>query len=202
MIHAFDTTLPIHFYCDAATSRGLGFILLQPTNKKDAPFNFIKCGSTHLLQTQKRYSTYQIKLLAVLFLLEKTRHYCLGAPQQIQIFSDHLCLRNIQDKDFDRITSTREIRMLGKMIPYNYQIHHIPARKNIIADLLSQYPVEHYDFGQLLGDEFSHKINVIAPIRANLGDLPLNIQMMIKESITDKKFQDLIDVIKNKQPLP
>ena len=60
MIHAFEASDPIHFYCDAAQSRGVGFILLQPTNNKEVTFNLIQCGSTHLSETQKRYSTYRI----------------------------------------------------------------------------------------------------------------------------------------------
>ena len=64
MIHAFDMSLPIHLYCYAAQSRGVGFILLQPTNNKEAPFNLIQCGRSHLSETQKRYSTEKIKLLA------------------------------------------------------------------------------------------------------------------------------------------
>ena len=72
MIHAFDTSLPIHMYCDAARSRGVGIILLQPTNNKEAPFNLIQCGSTHLSEIQKRYSTNHIELLALLYALEKT----------------------------------------------------------------------------------------------------------------------------------
>ena len=92
MINAFDHMLPIHLYCDAANLRGLGFVLFQPTKNKKAPFNFIQCGSTHLSDTQKSYSVYQIKLLAVLFALTKSRYDCLGAPE-IQIFSDHLSLK-------------------------------------------------------------------------------------------------------------
>ena len=58
LINAFDPSKTIHLYCDAAQSRGLGFILLQPTDSKEVPFNLIQCGSTHLSEIQPRYSTY------------------------------------------------------------------------------------------------------------------------------------------------
>ena len=49
--------------------------------------------------------------------------------------------------------------------------------------------------------EFTHKINYISPVRANWNDFPLSIQTTIKEAKKDQKYQQLINIIKNKQPL-
>ena len=81
------------------------------------------------------------------------------APNPIQLFTDYLSLCSIQNKDLYKVNSSREIRMLEKMFPYNYQVNHINACKNIVADALSRNPTEHYDFTDILGDEYTHKIN-------------------------------------------
>lgn len=41
--------------------------------------------------------------------------------------------------------------MFEKIIPYNYQVHHITANKKVVADLLSRNPVEHNDFQVIWG---------------------------------------------------
>ena len=105
-IKAFDPNKEIHLYTDAVQIRGLGFVLLQPTGNQAKPYNLIQAGSTHLTDTQSRYSTYQIKLLALVYALEKTRHYCLGSPSPIQIYTDHLSLRAIENKDLDNVNSS------------------------------------------------------------------------------------------------
>ena len=72
------------------------------------------------------------------------------------------------------------------MIPFNYQVNHIKACENVIADALSRNPVEHHDFEEILGEELTQKVNLITPIRENLSDSPLNIQMLITEEQKDQ----------------
>ena len=80
-------------------------MLLQPTGNKIEPYHLIQAGSTHLTDVQSRYSTYQIELLALVYALRKTRHYCLESPKPVQIYTDHLSLRAIENKDLDKVLS-------------------------------------------------------------------------------------------------
>ena len=61
LIHAFDPNKEILLYCDAAQSKGLGFVLLQPAENKQNPYNLIQAGSTHLNDAQTWYSAFQIE---------------------------------------------------------------------------------------------------------------------------------------------
>ena len=63
-------------------------------------------------------------------------------------FTDHLSLKAIQNKDFDKVTCARELCMLEKLLPYDYEVHHITASKNNAADALSQNPIETYNFSK------------------------------------------------------
>ena len=125
-IHAFDPTKDTEIYSDAAR-KGLGFILIQPTGDKQNPYNLIQAGSTHLTNTKERYSIFQIELLAIVYALQKCRHYCLMVPNPIKIYTDHMSLKAIQTKDFYKVTCARELRMLDKIQAYNYEVHHVTA---------------------------------------------------------------------------
>ena len=91
--------------------------------------------------------------------------------------------------------------MLEKILPYDYEVHHITASKNIVADALSRNPIGTYNYSDITGEE-THQINYVSPLRQNWADSPLSIQLTLKEAKHDKKYQQLIKTIKNKQKLP
>merc|ERR1712106_1288609 len=161
-----------------AARKGLGFILIQPTGIETRPYNLIQAGSTHLTETEERYSIFQIELLAIVYTLTKCRHYCLMAPNPIKIYTDHMSLKAIQTKDFDKVTCTREPRMLDKIQAYNYEVHHVSASKNLAADALSRNPTETYDFSDMNENE-THHIKYVSPLRQNWTDSPLSIQLTL-----------------------
>ena len=88
------------------------------------------------------------------------------ALNPVKIFTDHLSLKAIQNKDFDKVTCTRELRMLEKILPYNYEVHHVTASKNIAADALSMNPKETYNLSDITGKK-KHQINYVSPLRQN-----------------------------------
>ena len=90
--------------------------------------------------------------------------------------------------------------MLDKIQAYNYEFHHVSASKNLAADALSRNPTETYDFSDINEDE-THHIKCVSPLRQNWADSPLSIQLTLKEAEQDKKYQELIKIIKL-PPLP
>ena len=80
-----------------------------------------------------------------------------------------MSLKAIQNKDFDKVTCARELRMLDKIQAYNYEVHHVTASKNLAADALSRNPTETYDFSDMKEDE-THHINNVSPLRQNWAD--------------------------------
>ena len=135
-----------------------------------------------------------------MYALTKTRHYCLESPKPVQIYTDHLSLRAIENKDLDKVISNWEVRLLDKKIPFNYQVNHIKASENVIADALSRNPIEHYDFEEILGEELTQKVHLITPIQENFSGSPINIQMPITEAQRDQKYKKLLEIIKKTDP--
>ena len=143
------------WFCSSLTNRQWTGTILSHPSRINTPF----WNSKLLLNISNR-------IIGTSLCIRKNKTLLLGCTQS---------LRGIQEKDPDRVTTSREIRMLERMIPYDYQVHHITARKNVVADTLSRNPNEHYDFQWILGDEFTLKIYFISPVRANWSDSPLNI---------------------------
>ena len=63
-IHAYDSSLPLELYCDAAKTGGLGYVLAQPKGERH---NIIYAGSTGLTPTQKRWSMGELELASIVF---------------------------------------------------------------------------------------------------------------------------------------
>ena len=57
-------------------------------------------------------------------------------------------------------------------------------------------------FSKILGEEQTHQINYVSPLRENWKDSPLSIQLTLKEAKHDKNYQQLIKTIKKRQKLP
>ena len=70
----------------------------------------------------------------------KNHFYINGAQREIECFTDHKALVNIENKDLAEVTNNRELRLLESITPYNIIVKHIPADKNTFADALSRLP--------------------------------------------------------------
>ena len=70
----------------------------------------------------------------------KNHYYINGAQIQIECFTDHNPLVNIENKDLSEVTNNRELKLLESRTPYNIKVKHIPADKNTFADALSRLP--------------------------------------------------------------
>ena len=93
--------------------------------------------SRKLTPTESRWSTPDQELLALVECLMHWRHYCEGSPHKVIIRSDHANLRYI-NKTLNH-DNRRQYGMLVKTLIFNYEIQHIPGKKNP-ADALSRLP--------------------------------------------------------------
>ena len=94
-IHAYDFSLPMEMFCDAAKTGGLGYILTQ--KKPEGEYNIIYAGSTGLTELQKRtWSMGELELGAVVFGLQNLRYFTYDSPH-ITIHTDnsplHTCIK-------------------------------------------------------------------------------------------------------------
>ncbi|WVZ93490.1 hypothetical protein U9M48_039465 [Paspalum notatum var. saurae] len=120
-----DITKPFDVYCDASSS-GLGCVLMQEGR-------VIACASSQLRKHEVNYLTHDLELLAVVYALNKWRHYLLG--NTCHIYTDHKSLKHI----FTRPElNMRQRRWLELIKDYDLEVHYHPGKANVVVDALSR----------------------------------------------------------------
>ncbi len=91
-----------------------------------------------LTDAEKRYSTIEKELLAVVFALQRCHFYTFGRP--VQIMTDHRSLLGLVQADLDTMTP-RLRRFVECTFPYNLTWTYVPGKENVIPDYLSRMTV-------------------------------------------------------------
>ena len=138
ILKPFDIALPTKLLTDASKLHGLGFALIQ--EGKDGTKRLVKCGSTGLDDTQKRYAVIELEALAVQYALEKCDYFVRGSPE-IVVMTDHKPLKGIWNHELCEVNNPRLLRLRLKTLQYNVKIEWTEGKTHYIADALSRYPI-------------------------------------------------------------
>nr|GEY52123.1 putative reverse transcriptase domain-containing protein [Tanacetum cinerariifolium] len=112
-------------YCDASI-KGLGVVLMQREK-------VIAYGLRQLKVHEKKYTTHDLELGAVVFALKIYRHYLYGT--KCTVFTYHKILQHILDQ---KELNMRQRRWLELLSDYDCEIHYHPGKANVVADALIQ----------------------------------------------------------------
>ena len=88
---------------------------------------------------EKKYSTNELELLAVVWSVDRFKHYLLG--KEFVIATDHKALVSALDEI--RSNKTYQSRLTGwvdRLLPYQFKVVHIPGKDMGIVDYLSRDP--------------------------------------------------------------
>ena len=121
-------TRPFILMCDASDT-GVGSVLYQEEDGVEHPVAY---ASRTLNKCQKKYTTTEKELLAVLFGIEKFRYYLEGT--HFTVHTDHsslVWLNNMKNP------SARIARWIVKLSQYSFDIVHRKGSCNTVADALS-----------------------------------------------------------------
>ncbi len=123
----FDVYAPLSLATDASAT-GLGAVLLQHGRP-------VLYAARSLTDAEKRYSTIEKELLAVVFALRRCHFYTYG--RVVRILTDHKSLLGLVGADLDQLTP-RLRRFVERLFPYHLTWEHIPGKENVIPDYLSR----------------------------------------------------------------
>ena len=124
-----DPTRPYRMETDMSDI-AIGAVLKQEADDGWHPIAFL---SRKLTDTEKRYSAYDRKLLALGYALKKWRCYLLGL--EIEASTDHHTLTNLLAQ---KELSGRQARWADMLAEYRVNIIYKPGTQNIVADALSR----------------------------------------------------------------
>ena len=109
-----------------ACGHGIGAVLMQNGH----PLAYI---SKHLQGKQLHLSIYEKKLLAVVFAVQKWRHYLLNAHFVIK--TDQRSLKYLLEQ---RLNTPIQQQWLPKLLEFDYEIQYKEGKENLVADALSR----------------------------------------------------------------
>jgi len=125
LLHFPDFTKPFDVYTDASAYQ-LGGVIVQ-----DAfPVAFY---SRKLNSAQRNYTTMEKELLSIVETAEAHRGILWGF--QVRFHSDH------KNLSFENFNSERVRRWRLLLEEYNYSFEYTPGKDNMVADMLSRYPI-------------------------------------------------------------
>ena len=129
----FDVDKETQIKCDAS-KLGLGASLEQKTNNI---WHTIEFASRFLNAVEQRYSTNELELLAVVWALEHFKHYLQGTEFTIQ--TDHQALlTTLKENRGNKTYQSRLTRLIERLLPFNFNIGHIPGKQMGFADYFSR----------------------------------------------------------------
>ncbi|GJV74998.1 putative reverse transcriptase domain-containing protein [Tanacetum coccineum] len=112
-------------YCDAS-HQGLGAVLMQREK-------VIAYASRQLKPNEENYTTHDLELRAVVFVLKIWRHYLYGT--KCTVFTDHKSLQHILNQ---KELNMRQRRWLELLADYDCEIRYHLGKANVVADALSR----------------------------------------------------------------
>ena len=143
----FDIHREKRIVCDASHD-GLGAVLEQYSASGWHPISF---ASRYLNPAEKKYSTNELELLAVLWVTEHFRNYIHG--RYFTVISDHkalLTLLNSSPKG-NKTFFSQLTQWYDQLVPYDFKVEHRQGSKMGMADYLSRFTLaeapetSHYD---------------------------------------------------------
>ena len=135
-VHYYDANRETSVKCDSSHD-GLGDTLEQ--QKEEGLWVPISFAPRYLNSQEKNYSSNELELLAVVWAVDRYKHYLLGKP--FTIATDHKALTSALDGNKSNKTyQSRLTRWVDRLLPYQFKIVHIPGRDMGIVDYLSRDP--------------------------------------------------------------
>ena len=182
--------------CTDASQQGLGFILQQSNGTTS---NLIQGSSHFLTDTESRYATIELEMLAVCWAVIKCNLFLAGL-QHFSVITDHNPLiAIINNRCLDEIENPHLQRLKTKLMAYNFTAEWVKSKKNDTPDALSRNPLLDPEKADTLSeiDSNGHPEMILTKIRSLHGGTTesLRLQDIRKHAEEDLEYQQLRNFI-------
>ena len=169
------------------SQNGIVFFLLQKNcSCKDITpvccadgWKLVFAGSRFTSGAESRYAPVEGEMLAVVWALEKAKHFILGCPTLYLAVDHQPLLRLLNDKHLEDIPNRRLLNLKEKTLRYTFSLVHVPGRLNKAADAASRYPTSTEEQLQLASLARTYNSIPVA------NDHPVNFPVAKNTSVED-----------------
>ncbi len=117
-----------------ASINGIAAVLIQEQDGKERVISYV---SRPLRRSELAYTIREWEALAIMFGCEQNYTYLHG--RHFSVHTDHESLKWLNDER----RHGRILRWATRLSPFRFDIHHIPGKRNSLADVPSRMPVEY-----------------------------------------------------------
>ena len=156
---SFDGSLPVIVSTDASNS-GLGAVLFveDPVLGR----RVVEFASRTLSDSERRFSATEKEALALVWSVERWRHYLLGRSFILEV--DHEPLKMLfSTKGVDRM-SLRLARWSTRLMMFKFELRYKKGSLHVLPDYLSRFPVSSDDLVFHVSDDSNLFVNQIASL--------------------------------------
>ena len=151
-----------------------------------------------LTDFEKKYSTNELELLAIIWAIEHFRNHVYGV--QLKVVSDHKALMSVLKPNRGNKTfSSRVTRWVDRLLPFDFEIVHEAGRTLGIADYFSRHPTEMQGASlkaELLWNEWFFVKCVIS-----LKDVLEGGEVSSKSSVKERNTVNCVSEAKSREPI-
>ena len=131
----YNPHLETRIKCDASRA-GLGAALEQ---RSPTGWHTVAFASRFLNSNEERYSVNELELLGVVWSVEYFKYYLFG--KSFTIITDHRALLSImKEHRSNKSYNGRLTRWIDRLLPFDFNIEHIPGAKMGLVDYISRQP--------------------------------------------------------------
>ena len=164
ILHQLCFENPFVIDCDTS-AYAVGTVLQQGGEKgKLHPIAFL---SQTLDTTQRNWDIYNKELFAVVHALETWRPYLVGNAHKTLINTDH---NNLTYFKAAQKLNRRQARWMQELAKFDFELRHVPGKKHIPADFLSQ------PFGENQGKDDNEDLVLLPPARFAQVEFPTELK--------------------------
>ncbi|CAI6375032.1 unnamed protein product [Macrosiphum euphorbiae] len=135
VLQLYNPTAHTEVHCDAS-SDGLSGMLLQRNGDGDNQLHLVHAVSKKTTPEERNYHSSKLELMAVVWSLNKLRHYLIGI--KFLIITDCQAIVHLNTQ---KTVNPQVARWATLLSEYNYEIKHRPGVKMAHIDALSRAPV-------------------------------------------------------------
>ena len=147
---------------------GLGAALEQ---RSPTGWHTVAFASRFLNSNEERYSVNELELLGVVWSVEYFKYYLFG--KSFTIITDHRALLSImKEHRSNKSDNSRLTRWIDRLLPFYFNIEHIPGAKMGLVDYISRQPNQEAKVTNKYGEEFA--VATITRIRDAIAAICVN----------------------------